>query len=733
MKKIAMRAICLILCLALYLGGTAFAEDARVAMGRYVETKLDLYGDWRAFAQTNGVIYAVDGSGDQLLKSISLSSNNWDSLETGHDENTSPALGGVNGITVAPDGTLYLSSGWAMMNEEGYPYVERIKDGHAERVDLDQRLGGDTDQLALCALPSGELLGLSDIEVYRFSPEGTTLQKYAVPGGASMAVHGNEVAVCSTSNSLISVLDIETGETLRMIPLPGEADYGVVGYDANGALYYVCPDGLYQANAGSTMLVQIADGKLMTAGKSNIEARALLFDPENNPIIAYSQGGSLSLIAYHYDENVPTEPNNLLSVYALYDSQTLREYINLFQQAYPDIIIDVTVGLPKGTAITRDDAIRTLNTELLTGNGPDVMILDGLPIGSYIQQGVLLDLAPVVQPMLDSGELQANVAGAFKTGDAIPAVPTRFLLPTIWGDVTGLNTLADLTAWAQANPDVLPVYALDPELLIGTFYLSCAPAWFNDAGQLDEGRIAEFLTDLKAIRGSWTYEAGVQKGGEDYKAAAAGNGIQVTDWNPYDRSVPRIEEAMGGIMMMKGLQKQLPRLLRGKSSTSEVNGQLIASSISGGGFALLPGQAEGCFVPMLTLGVSRSSVNTEIALAFVSYALGTKAQDVIVDDSCGFPVNTTVLDAMLIASSGSEEEMSAGGGADGIEWTDTWLGQTQCDQLRAMVNGLQTPVLVDYTLYQMIVNESVAFFDGRMDASQTAQNICAKANAYLTE
>ena len=100
MKKVMMRAICLLLCLALYLGGTALAENARVAMGRYVETKLDLYGDWRAFAQANGVIYAVDGSGGQLLKSISLSNNNWDSLETGHDEQASPALGGVNGITV---------------------------------------------------------------------------------------------------------------------------------------------------------------------------------------------------------------------------------------------------------------------------------------------------------------------------------------------------------------------------------------------------------------------------------------------------------------------------------------------------------------------------------------------------------------------------------------------------------------------------------------------------------
>lgn len=733
MKKVGMRAICLFLCLALYLSSTAFAEDARVAMGRYVETQLSLYGDWKAFTQANGVIYAVNGSGEQLLKSLSLSNDNWDTIGTGHDEQTSPALGGVNGITVATDGTLYLSSGWAMVNEEGYPYVERIKDDRAERIQLDQKLRGDTDQLVLCALPSGELLGLNDIEVYRFSSEGTTLQKYAIHGGASMAVYNNEVAICSPSNGLISVLDVETGESLRMILLPGVANYGMVGYDANGALYYVCPDGLYQANVGSTMLVQIADGRLMTASKPNVEARALLFDPENNPIVAYSQGSSMSLVAYHYDENVVTEPDALLSVYTLYDSQTLRDCVSKFQQNYPEVMVDITVALPTGTAITRDDAIRTLNTEVLTGNGPDVMILDGLPVENYIQQGVLQDLTSMVQPMLDSGELQTNVVETFKTGDTIPAVPTRFLLPTIWGEVTGINTLTDLAAWAQANPDAVSIYALDPELLIGTFYLSCAPAWFNDAGRLDEEKIADFLSNLKAIRGDWTYEAAIQKTGEDYKAAATSNGIQVTAWNPYNRSIPRIEEAMGGVMMMKGLQKQLPRLLRGKASTSEVNGQLIASNIDDGSFTPLPGQAEGCYVPMMTMGVSRGSANTETALAFVSYVLGVNAQDVMFDDSCGFPVNTVVLDAMFMESTNSEEEMLMGGAADDIEWTDTWLNQTQCDQLREIINDLHMPVVVDSTLYQMLVNESMPFFDGRIDVKQAAQNVCARANAYLSE
>ncbi|MEG2623810.1 MAG: hypothetical protein RSC06_13015, partial [Clostridia bacterium] len=240
MRKDWMKMTCLILCLALCLGGSAMAVEGKVAMGRYVEVPLDISGEgWGAFAQANGAIYAVDRSGDALLKSLDLNKNNWDYLETGHDEQTSPAQGGVNGLAVGADGALYLSSGWAMVNEEGYPYVERIKDGKPQRVQLDQRLDMGKDRLMLCVLPSGELLGLSDIEAYRFSPDGVTQQKYAVSGGTFMAAYGNEVAICSTKNSLITVLDIESGQTLRTLPLPSAARYGVIGYDAKGALYYV--------------------------------------------------------------------------------------------------------------------------------------------------------------------------------------------------------------------------------------------------------------------------------------------------------------------------------------------------------------------------------------------------------------------------------------------------------------------------------------------------------------
>lgn len=734
MKKNWKRRLYLFLCLALpaalFLSGVSLA--AGVAMGRYVETPVDLpSGTWQAFTQAGGTIYAVDARGETLLRSLDIAANNWEMLPTGHDEATSPALGGVNGIAVAPDGTVYLSSGWAMQTQDGYPFLERIQNGQAQRVQLDQKLFTGADRLLFCALPSGGLIVLSDMEAFRFSPEGETLKRYAVPGGASVAAYGEEIAICSPANGLITVLDVESGQTLRTLPLPSAASDGVAGYDGNGALYYVCSDGLYQVNAGSALMVQIADGRLMTASKPGAEVCALLFDAQDNPIVAYTQGGVKSLIAYRYDENIATEPNTLLSVYTLYDSQTLREYVNQFQQVHPDVMVDITVALPQGTAVTRDDAIRTLNTELLSGNGPDVLVLDGLQVGNYIRQGMLLDLSSTIQPMLDSGELLESVASSFAEDGAIAAVPTRFLLPTLWGEVAGLEMLADMAAWARENPDALPLYATDVELLAGTFYLSCAPAWFDDSGRLDEAKIEAFLAALGDIRGSWTYEAAVQAIGQDYQARLNDEGVAL-EWNPYSgRDKGVAAEVLGGMTMVAGLQRQLPSLLRGRDALAEINGQLHASAIEGGDFVPLPGQAQGCFVPALTLGVNKGTVNPETATAFIACALDEATQDSAFDGAAGFPVNAAALETMLRED--AAPQYTTAGGFGEIYWSSKWLDQGQCDRLRGIIDELQTPVVVDFTLCQMLVEESAPFFQGGIDATQAAQNVCARANAYLAE
>ena len=45
------------------------------------------------------------------------------------------------------------------------------------------------------------------------------------------------------------------------------------------------------------------------------------------------------------------------------------------------------------------DDIRTLNTELLGGNGADVLLLDGLSAESYIEKGILADLTDLADEL----------------------------------------------------------------------------------------------------------------------------------------------------------------------------------------------------------------------------------------------------------------------------------------------------------------------------------------------
>ncbi|MEA4899070.1 MAG: ABC transporter substrate-binding protein [Eubacteriales bacterium] len=716
--------LCALMALLLMLPGAAMAQGA---MGRYVEVPLNHPAEgYASFTQLNGKTYAVNGVGDQLYTSGDML--DWMVEESGHDEQKTPAMGGVNWIGVGTDGSLLLNSGWAMKDERYHPIIERIYKGASTQFILGRDLSWDTDRYDMTLLPSGELLALSTEAVFRFSPDGATQQRYEIAQGDAMAVYQNEVAVSNHSDKIITVYDLGKGVELRRLELPTAADYGLLAYDAQGALHYACRDGIYRVNAGGTLMVQIVDGRLSSLGKPSSYPRQLLFDADNNPVIVYedTQSNAVSLIAYRFDENVSTEPNAALSVFALQDTDTLRECAAKFQKENPDVLVNITVGLAEGSAITRDDAIRTLNTEILAGQGPDVLVLDGLPVKSYIDKGVLKDLSSVVQPMIDQGLLTENLAGAYRRDGAIPAVPTRFLLPSIWGEVEGIDTLEDLANWSTANPDALPCFAVDilSDTLIGTFYLSSAPAWFNENGRLDEAKIEAFLMALKSIRGKWDYDTFVAKTGFDMRAAAKDRGVEMPTWNPYaaNSGWMSIEENGGTLFMSEGAQKQLPFLLRGPDDVSFPNGAL--AGLKSGGFAALPGQAEGCFVPMLLMGATYGA-NSELAQRFIATALGEALQDADLFE--GFPVHVKALDAAQTRRAARFGLSTTG------SWSSEWPDQDARDKLRSIIDALKTPVTPDFTLYQMIVDESKPFFEGSIDARQAAANVCAKANAYLSE
>jgi ABC-type glycerol-3-phosphate transport system substrate-binding protein len=730
------KALCVLVALMIALCGVlpAQADQANRAMGRYMEKELPYPSEdnigYVNFSQINGKTYGLTADGSTI--NISDDLEKWARQSSGHDEKNQPLNGDLRGFGVDANGAVYLM-GWYQDGKNYFTLVERIKDGKSERMPLElKQKDSGQNLMSMQVLPDGGILGSSSDGVMRFSPDGKLAKQYPNTADTEFtaSAEANELAVWSYTNKTVTIYDLASGQSKRELPLPiAPTDAMLFKYDSNGALYLACAQGVYRVNAGGTLWEQIVDGSLTTLGKPSASLQALLFDKDGNPVIVFwdKQSQKMSVIAYRYDAAVPTEPTQTLNVLTLYENETLKQAANQFQQAHPEAKVQITVALPEGTAITRDDAIRTLNTELMAGKGPDVLALDGLPVRDYIEKGILADLTDMVKPMIDANQLLPNVVSTFTQDGATRAVPTRFLLPTIWGDVGGLNTLDDLAAWAKTHTDTLPFFGTDPEQLIGTFYLSSAPAWFDENGRLRQDVIETFLTDLKDIRGKWTYEEVTKLIGMDLKA----NGMPPFSWNPYVSAfgvMGSMEESGGMSFLCSGLQAYLPFLMRGENSMQMPNGAI--ADVKKGTFALLPGQVKNAFVPSLVLGAPKDGACLDLAKNFIKIALGDETQ--AADLSDGLPVNMKALDneqARKQSTVGTFSSSLRSGGSYSSRWPD----KATRDALRAEINALATPVVPDFTLYRMIVEESAPFFEGQMDASQAAANVVNKANAYLSE
>lgn len=50
----------------------------------------------------------------------------------------------------------------------------------------------------------------------------------------------------------------------------------------------------------------------------------------------------------------------------------------------------------------------------MAGNGPDVLILDNMPMDAYVDKGLLMDLKPMLESLEEDSAVFANIVNAFE-------------------------------------------------------------------------------------------------------------------------------------------------------------------------------------------------------------------------------------------------------------------------------------------------------------------------------
>lgn len=265
------------------------------------------------------------------------------------------------------------------------------------------------------------------------------------------------------------------------------------------SLYVLTREGLYcHVLYGSTM-EQLIDGSLCSMSDRGHSFVNMLQMGE-----AFYVLYSGKLKQYVYDPTVPAMPENILRVWGLEADEDIQRVIGAFAQSHPDLYITYEHPLSEDTGMTREDAMKVLSTELATGNGPDVLLLDNLPYDTYVEKGVLADLTETLDK---TGErYMETVRESYRRSGGQYAMPMAMTVPVLMGagdkiqSVSNLEQLADLIEQTRAAaPEGTLLSFNKPESALKLLACGSMDDWMNESGGVDSEEVKNFLTLAKRI------------------------------------------------------------------------------------------------------------------------------------------------------------------------------------------------------------------------------------------
>lgn len=481
-----------------------------------------------------------------------------------------------------------------------------------------------------------------------------------------------------------------------------------------GIVYLAGAKGLFRHVLGGNAMEQIIEGSFSTFGDPSVGICNVLL-LENEEFLLLSTGEEL--VRFTYDPNEPTMPEKLLRLYSLEENSRLRQAISAYQKAYPDVYVSYEAGIAQGSAVTKMDALKNLNLALMSGDGPDVILLDGIDAGIYADKGMLLDLDHILDEMVSDNSVYEKMVGAYRTEQGTFVLPAGFQLPLITGRpedidaVTDLKTLADVVERLSQEVERGTVTgAISPEREVSQLMTVCSAAWLKGR-ELDEAALTEFLTQAKrmydAEKAGLTQELLSRLNTEYTDAVPIGH---QTDWVGMD--VAKLAFGAADLMLMDigGIGK----LVEDKGFT----------------FKLWSGQSGAGFVPVCKLAISSRTERIEEAENFLRLMFSPEVQGVTMGDS--FPVNRAAFEKEC-----EWTEQSLGGSWNSpwgeLEYGNGWPNSDVTDRLKELVEQADTPIEGNAVLEEAVKKYSGQILKGGMSIEQGVDFIKKEVAIYLSE
>lgn len=637
----------------------------------------------------------------------------------------------VNCSAIAPDGSAALLGHYGEMD-----LVSR--DGAAQNASLTLPAydgGGDTkNQVLEAAFTEDGTLLVLDMEGTLYQADTTTGEMTKLSSNIAekidyFGVAGNQ-AVAVTPSGVVA-LDSQTGavvedETLKQVTNSHQEGYATPGSypvvftqgSEEGSIIYVNHKGLFYHRDGGSVSEQLINGELVSLGDQSLEFHSILAIDDANYLLAGSDSLSTPRIyRYTYDPEASAVPQKQLKVYALEDSSVLQQAITYFQKQNPDVFVKKIIGLSGGDGVTAEDALRSLSTDIMAGNGPDVLVLDGVPVESYIEKGILMDISELVKEVESADGMFENIKAAYTRDGKIYEMPARFYFSAIEGDGAALSASSSLSSMVdyvkKARETDSEVHGLPPKTASGLLYelyYAASAGLATEDGSISEDKLTEFLTAAKGLYDLDTYPT--DQYNTEVKNYSVWSGMLYGSLSGSSRLGVKSIFDIGTV-----------------TSFDRVQSIYGAEKQMGGSYQPFGGE-NASFVPYVSVGVVSHSQAGEMAQEFVKGILGKACQSAANE---GFPVNR----AAYVEKQGQQKAYSIGfsssDGSDAIGIEIELLTQEQIDILTKQLEALKQPALNDRVIQELIVEEGIRCLEGGQSVEDTVFTIMQKVKLYVSE
>ncbi|WP_010268226.1 ABC transporter substrate-binding protein [Paenibacillus senegalensis] len=427
------------------------------------------------------------------------------------------------------------------------------------------------------------------------------------------------------------------------------------------------------------------------------------------------------------DTQTDTEPSSsktengktVITFATFYENDLFKEAKRKYEAKHPNIEIQLTSQHASGMDANWDNwetiheqFVKTTNTQMLAGSGPDVLELDELPIGQYVNQKVLVNVGELMEndPDFHKDQYFVNILDNFKLNDGTYAIPLQFYLNGFTGvqeDIEQTSVSFNDQSWTWEQFIQVSKEMINKGDKKHAFEAPTPGGLLNN---LVQGRYSEFVDEANRKA---NFDSAAFIGLMKQVQQMLDQGIITTEGGGADSTYFRDEILLS---ISDYLRKQ--------------------NSSYGEKFYIMPHAEEqkagGHFQALNMIGINAHSPVKEEAWDFVKFLMSEElgqSTDTLMDtgNQTGFPLNRNVYQkqAQNLLQIGKMNDY------EGREFTIT---EKDLQSLESYLTAAVHPIEYKFTLIQEIIyEESEAFFAGQKSAEDVAKLIQNRVTTYLNE